>query len=80
MFHILIENSNPDRLVGGPWKSVRTFLSDTVASVVECGLKGGQIREAIPHQRYKTLSSNGKLNTERACKQCLRRAGGKHRG
>ena len=81
MFHILIENSTPNRLVGGPWESIRPeSRSEVVASTVECGMKGGTIREAITQQEYRTLSAQGKLHTERCCKSCLQKVGGKYRG
>lgn len=79
MFHILIENSTPNRLVGGPWGSIRPEShSDVAPSVMECGLKGGQVREALSHSDVKTLLNKGSLNTERACKVCLRKIGGKY--
>jgi hypothetical protein len=80
MFHILIENSTPNRLVGGPWEGLNNSRSDAPASTVECGLKGGTIREAITTQEFRTLNNNGNLNTERCCKVCLRKAGGKYSG
>lgn len=80
MFHILIENSNPDKLVGGPWGSSRDSKSNVLPSIVECGLKGGQIREAIPSQRFKSLLNSGKLKRDRACKKCLQKTGGRYSG
>lgn len=80
MFHILIENSTPNRLVGGPWTGLNGANSSDPASTVECGLKGGTIREAITAQEFRSLVNSGKLNNERCCKMCLRKAGGKYSG
>jgi hypothetical protein len=80
MFHILIENSTPNRLVGGPWSSIREFSSNDAPSTLECGLKGGQVREAITQKDFKDLVNTGKLNDDRCCKLCLRRVGGKYSG
>ena len=80
MFHILVENSTPDRLVGGPWTSISGSHSSDLASMVECGLKGGQIREAIPQQRFRNFLNNGKLNRGRVCKRCFQKVGGKYSG
>ena len=79
-FHILLENSTPNRLVGGAWTSIFPHIhsGDVVASTMECGLKGGQVREALTHSEYKQLVNAGKLNEERACKLCLRRVGGRY--
>jgi hypothetical protein len=80
MFHILIENSTPNHLVGGPWTSVfpRIHSGEVVASFLECGLRGGQVREALSHTEAKRLIKAGKLNRDRACKSCLRRIGGRY--
>lgn len=73
MFHILIENSTPNRLVGGPWTGVNFSSSDVAASILECGLKGGQVREALSHSDVRGLISNNRLKKEQACKVCLRK-------
>ena len=80
MFHILIENSTPNRLVGGSWDTVRGTGSTVTPSILECGLKGGQVREAITQQRYRSLLNSGKLKKDRTCKVCLRKAGGGYSG
>lgn len=80
MFHILIENSTPNHLVGGPWTGIRGDSSNVTPSIVECGLKGGQIREALSQKDFRDLLNSGKLTNGRCCKVCLRKAGGKSNG
>lgn len=73
MFHILVKNSTPNHLVGGPWTSVRPEShSDVPASTVECGRKGGTIREAITQEEFKSLQGQGKLNKSRVCINCFK--------
>lgn len=77
MFHILIENSTPNRLVGGPWSGLNGSRSDFEPSYLECNLRGGQVREALSHADVKKLFHSGNLKKDKACKACLRKMGGK---
>lgn len=72
MFHILIKNSTPNHLVGGPWTSITESHSDVFPSVMECGLKGGQVREALNQEDFRRLDNSGNVKTERVCIRCYK--------
>lgn len=79
MFHILVENSTPNHLVGGPWTSVRPEShSDVEPSILECGLRGGQVREALSHSDVRQLINSKRFKFEQACRACLKKLRGRY--
>jgi hypothetical protein len=65
MFHILIDKSTPPYLVN---------FNGSV-STMECGLKGGEVREAISRDRVNLYKNRGSLKVKNLCKSCARKLG-----
>ncbi len=63
MFHVLAQNVA--KLVAWPEDQATKILCDVKTP-----------REAITHKRFDSLLAEGKLNKDRCCKACFRRATG----